>query len=51
MKHSLTVFFVGLEVQIQKEFNTFFDTLESAVRYAESKKLDFEIIETKKERL
>ena len=35
----------------EKDLTLFFDTLESAVRYAESKKLDFEIIETKKRKI
>ena len=35
----------------EKHLTLFFDTLESAVRYAESKKLDFEIIETKKRKI
>ena len=35
----------------EKNLTLFFDTLESAVRYAESNKLDFEIIETKKRKI
>ena len=35
----------------EKHLTLFFDTLESAVRYAESQKLDFEIIEKKKRRI
>ncbi len=35
----------------EQNLTLFFDTLESAVRYAESKKLHFEIIETKKRKI
>ena len=35
----------------EQNLTLFFDTLESAVRYAESKKLNFEIIETKKRKV
>ena len=35
----------------EQNLTLFFDTLESAVRYAESNKLDFEIIETKKRKI
>ena len=35
----------------EKNLTLFFDTLESAVRYAESRKLDFEVIETKKRKI
>ena len=51
MNHLLTVFFVGQGVQIEKTLTFFFDTLDSAIRFAESKNLDFEVIEPKKEKL
>lgn len=35
----------------EQNLTLFFNTLESAVRYAESKKLHFEIIETKKRKI
>ena len=35
----------------EQNLTLFFDTLESAVRYAESRKLDFEVIETKKRKI
>ena len=35
----------------EKNLTLFFDTLESAVRYAESRKLNFEVIETKKRKI
>ena len=51
MKLSLIVFFAGLEHQTPKNLTLFFDTFEAAKRFAESKKLDFEIIKSKKEKL
>ena len=47
-EHSLIDFLLDWKFKSRKNLTLFFDTLESAVRYAESKKLDFEIIETKK---
>ena len=35
----------------EKNLTLFFDSLESAVRYAESRKFDFEVIETKKRKI
>ena len=35
----------------EKNLTLFFDTLESAVRYAESKNLNFNVIETKKKKI
>ena len=40
--------FAGLEHQTPKNLTLFFDTFEAAKRFAESKKLDFEIIKSKK---